>query len=233
MEENTNKENAIVRQFFTKRAKERVLSIPSCLLNILIGEKFYIAGGAMIMNKPNDIDIYAEGLKNDLINSLPKEISFVSKTMNAYTFNCNGIIVQVCLYYKETLKALVDSFDFAHIKVGARFDKYHDINEIYISEDYKTSSLIGSTFYTGSDFPLSSMIRINKYIERGCFVGKSYIPEIIKIMSDIYDRGFEDYDDFKDQLDAVDLGLIPSEISQITDASDIFYEFFELLNKGK
>ena len=77
------------------------------------------------------------------------------------------------------------------------------------------------------------MIRINKYIERGCFSGKSYIPEVIKIMTDIIKRGFSDYSDYLDQLDAVNLGLLPQDLNEINDAKNIFYKFFEVLNKNK
>ena len=47
-----------------------------------------------------------------------------------------------------------------------------------------------------------------KYANRGMFSGRSYIIDILKIMTGILERGYKNYDDFKDQLDAIDLALL-------------------------
>lgn len=71
-------------------------------------------------------------------------------------------------------------------------------------------------------------MRVVKYAKRDVFSGRSYVTSLINILVDVIKRGFEDYNDFKDQLDAVDLGLVDEDIkgSQI-------YELFCLLNKDK
>ena len=64
--------------------------------------------------------------------------------------------------------------------------------------------------------------------DKGYFLGKSYIPAVINILTNIIKRGFNDYDDFKDQLDAVDLGLLEEDYKE---AKEDFRELFEILNK--
>ena len=86
------------------------------------------------------------------------------------------------------------------------------------------------SYFTSSDYPLSSLIRLQKYVERGKFAGKSWIWDAIKILTAIIRRGFEDYEDFKDQLDAVDLGLLPEDF-QGADNGGVLADFFELLRR--
>ena len=42
------------------------------------------------------------------------------------------------------------------------------------------------------------------------------------ILTDILNRGIEDYEDFKDQLDAIDLSLLGEDV---TVAQDLFHAF--------
>ena len=58
-----------------------------------------------------------------------------------------------------------------------------------------------------------------------------YLMETLKVLRDIVSRGFTDYEDFKDQLDAVDLGLLPEDIKQLD--NDVLMDLFELLRKDK
>jgi len=239
------------------RVENNMKDFPEKIFQYFNTNKYYIAGGALISTNPNDVDIYFNGWNQEKLNDdigrflgyngiLPtySQCSYedlikkyngiiITKTTNAITIKFKDTIYQLCHYWNDTLEELVESFDFAHIKIGCERYISEIKNNFYISEDFKIASQIGSTFYTGSEYPLSSMIRINKYIERGCFSGKSYIPEVMKIMTDIYERGFSDYKDYLDQLDAVDLGLLPQDLNEINDAKNIFYKFFEVLNKNK
>jgi hypothetical protein len=70
-------------------------------------------------------------------------------------------------------------------------------------------------------------MRLTKYAKRDHFPGRAYIPSIINILMDIIRRGFTSYDDFKDQLDAVDLGLVEKDLR----GCDL-RGLFDLLNKG-
>jgi hypothetical protein len=111
---------------------------------------------------------------------------------------------------KPTLKELVNSFDFAHVQVGVRFGGNGEpphVDGVYFSDDFVSSNVERGTYYTGSEYPTSSLVRMGKYSSRGKFSKKEYLMSTLKILSDIVNRGFRDYDDFKDQMDAIDLGL--------------------------
>ena len=58
----------------------------------------------------------------------------------------------------------------------------------------------------------------------------TYYTAVINILANIIQRGFKDYDDFKDQLDAVDLGLLEEDYK---DAKEDFLKLFEMLNKSE
>jgi hypothetical protein len=235
-----------LKEVFLKRITNNLKDFPFDLLNYF-DDKIYIGGGALISNEPNDIDIYYKNFKSNF--NLEKFITnndgkIILTTKNAITVKFNNTVFQFCNYWKDNLEDLIESFDFAHIKIGIElytkklmYSQHINVDiensTLYISPDYNLASLIGSTYYTGSEYPMSSLIRIIKYIKRDCFKGKSYLPEIFKIITDINNRGFDNYNDFLNQLDAVDLGLLPKDISEIENANDIFLNFFETLNKNK
>lgn len=72
--------------------------------------------------------------------------------------------------------------------------------------------MLETTFYTEPDlndsYPMSSLIRAFKYKERGNFGDGSYIACVFAILNQFLRRGFDSYDDFKDQLAAVDLAML-------------------------
>jgi chromosomal replication initiation ATPase DnaA len=56
---------------------------------------------------------------------------------------------------------------------------------------------------------------------------------MLKIVHDIIERGFKGYEDFKDQLDAIDLGMVPDDIEQLQtkEGTDMLRNLFKLLAK--
>ena len=80
----------------------------------------------------------------------------------------------------------------------------------------------------GSQYPLASLIRLNKYVKQGAFGGKAYIPSALNILMVVIERGFKSYDDYKDQLDAVDLGLVERDVAGVN-----FMRLFNLLVKDE
>lgn len=176
-------------------------------------KKFYLAGNSLNINKPNDLDMYFDTyidweISKRVVEKYGAVVLYQSK--NALTFKVDGIAIQFCRYTKPSLKELVESFDYAHVKVGVQFeyDKELKLTDAYVSNDYIQAKLLDSTFYTGSEYPLSSLMRMFKYVERGDYVGKSYRKDVLKILSEIIERGYVDYEDFKDQLDAIDLAMV-------------------------
>ena len=180
---------------------------------------FYVAGNSLNEEVPNDFDLYPVWKNQfDDVRSKIGEDNVVCVTKNAVTAKIDGHTVQFCNYFKNSLDELLESFDFAHVQVGARFTKALDsspISNVDFTPNWLVAKSTGQTFYTHSEYPISSLIRINKYIKRGNYIGKSYIRDVIRILTDILNRGIEDYEDFKDQLDAIDLGLFGDDASTV------------------
>lgn len=243
--------NLSVDQTLTTRAA-RLVWVAREVLGPLGLDVIRIAGNSLnatAICDVNDIDVYpaheddweyVSKLVADLKEGDPlKERLVFSASANALTFETSdGITVQFCSYYKASLEDLVDSFDFAHIQVGAElalvfgdvFDCFVDGTETvtYFTEAWTASRSLGTSEFVGSEYPLSSLIRLAKYTERGWFGRGGFIAETIRILVAIIERGFTDYEDYKDQLDAVDLGLVPEELSELEFAE--LYRLFELLH---
>lgn len=202
---------------------------------------YYIAGNSCNAAAPNDYDLYplkGEDFDFDGIRSRVESVNgfVICETKNALTCNISGKVVQFCKYKKESLYKLVESFDFAHIQIGCRvcikwrpgdFEddpggyEYSTIKEIAYTPDWEQAHLLETTWYTGSEYPLSSLIRTVKYFQRGAYANKhEYKVDILNILCDIIARGYKDYPDYKDQLAAIDLLLLEPEESQA--AWDLF-----------
>lgn len=233
-----------IKEQIKARIKKRLKFIEEDLGCILNGKSFYIAGNSLNEEKPNDFDLFPmrrKDFRSDNINlDSENNIYIVSKTKNSDTLIIQGKAIQLCHYHHKGLEELVESFDYAHIKIGAkvsfkvnnRIDEISYtilVKEVYFSDDWLQAKALGNTFYTGSEYPLSSIVRAFKYQKRGNFLGKSYIVQIIKALTDVVRRGWTSYDDFKDQLDAVDLGLLPEDIKNIDDK--VLKDLYNLLKK--
>ncbi len=209
------------KEFFFNRIKSRV---DFKWLSFICDDDFYIAGNSFNGDRANDIDIFPT--TKDQFTSLKFNKDFdtvLSVTRNIVTVNHNGTVYQFCNYYHDSIEGLVNSFDFAHIQIGMRIWVTENFIEdpvgmndfdLYFSDNFVQSKITGDTFFVNSNYPLSSLIRMFKYHKRGDFTGKSYVFTAIKIMMEIVNRGFIDYNGFKDQLDAVDLGLLPEDLKQ-------------------
>jgi hypothetical protein len=214
---------------------------------------FYVGGNSLNKLPPNDIDIFPKD-KLFTKEQAKKLGAIVCETNNAITVKVNlnstlnhstvdgeneisvgkTITVQLCNYQHENLESLVNSFDFAHIQIGAEVT--NNSIDIYYTKAYEDSKLCQSTEYVGSEYPLSSLMRLFKYAKRGDFAGNSHIFSVLKVLNDVIFRGFSDFEDFKDQLDAIDLGLVPENKTELTDAglskdSDFSAEGKDVLNK--
>lgn len=192
---------------------------------------YYVAGNSCNADKPNDFDIYPDyGGTFDFDDIISRVESLkgyvVCNTRNALTVNMSGTVLQFCNYYKHDLTELVSSFDFAHIQIGIHVEidwepgdpedgggyNWSTITTVEYTHDWELAHLAQTTWYTGSDYPLSSLIRITKYFQRGAYANKyEYKKDIMNILKDIIGRGYADYKDYKDQLAAIDLLLLEPE----------------------
>jgi len=218
-----------------KRAFKRVEGIRELLDRLGIVD-FYIAGGVLTAERFSDIDLFPAGGQlfssayayNDDIYNIPTEV--LSFTPNAITIKFADQVVQLCKYKHSTLGHLIESFDFTHIQVGARVTN-GQVVETYFTDDFILAKALENSKYVGSEYPLSSLVRLLKYYKRGAISRPAGIGAIFGIVKDIVVRGFRDYEDFKDQIDAVDLGLLPDELEKL-DGNKLF-ELFEALRRDK
>lgn len=210
-----------------KRVLRRIQQVSGYLSGIGL-KKFYVAGGALSIATPRDIDIFFE--KEELFPNIPTK-DIVSKTRNAVTVNQQDCVIQFCRYFKPTLEELVSSFDFSHVKQGAVVELLPEVmvSKIYVHPDRYRAGVIGSGYYTGGEYPLSSLLRLFKYWQRGEISNEFRTWSMVQILNGMIDRGFTSYGDFLDQLEAVDLHILPEEW-EIISLKD-FNKLYNLLRK--
>lgn len=239
------------RKFFCQRLLSRITPLNDLFVLLDIPQCF-VAGG-VFLEQFNDVDVYFP-FKTDYETDFKTALSgirnadILATTANAITVRYNNVVVQFCTYYKPTLAELVESFDFANTQIGIQLfcktvsnldrpvtqeiisegDFYVYFSTLYATEAFKEFRMTNRSFYTGSEYPLSSLIRLYKY--KRFFPGRSHIIPVLTVLVDVIERGFMDYEDFKDQLDAVDLGLVPAETEG---AERVILYLYNLLTKGE
>lgn len=194
------------------------------LKHLELKESVFWAGGSLT-GKINDIDLFLPTNKQWPVEKITEE---KFQTPNCITTHFKDMKFQLCKYYKSTLLDLVESFDFAHIQVGIEIDN-QQLKQFYCTDNYILSNLSKTSWFVGSEFPLSSLIRTLKYKCQGIFADREDIKAIIDTLAAVLNRGFNGYDDFKNQLDAVDLGLLPEDMKDIS--LPALSEIFAKLNK--
>lgn len=210
-----------LKQVLISRAK-RCIELSN---GILEKGTYYIAGSAIASSKIRDIDVFPVKFQPF---DIPVEGRIVT-TKNAVTIK-NKPPIQFCSYKKNTLRELIKSFDFSHIQAGAHIQG-GEVMGVDYTEEFLYSKASGNSSFVGSEYPLSSLVRLPKYYKRGELSRSALIGSTLTILHHIVERGFKDYEDFKDQLDAVDLGMIPEELDELSEKMNLLNELFRLLSK--
>lgn len=220
-----------IEETISKHITRRAGAIGRDLIKYLEPERearFFMAGGCLT-GQIRDVDLFP-GPDNPPLIALEE----ISVTKNATTYRSPNWPIQVCRYTHDTLEALVDSFDFAHIQVGVEWRKalgLMEVTKVYFTNEFVAAQALKISWFTGSGYPLSSLIRAGKYYKQGALPRGSYLRCVLGAVKEVIERGFENYDDFKNQLDAVDLGMLPDEFNDLED--NTLREIFELLRKDK
>lgn len=211
----------VIKDRMNARLKNIYSAIAICLSYGYDG--YFVAGNSCNAAAPHDFDIYPWGSSFDFDSMKPRVTSvggyIICETRNALTVNISGKVVQFCNYKKSDLISLIESFDFAHIQVGVAVEiEWGDgyecsyIKYVEYTDEWQRAHMLETTWYTGSEYPLSSLLRVMKYFKYGCYASKyEYKKDVLKILNDIISRGYENYKDYKDQLAAVDLLLLEPE----------------------
>ncbi|MHB1334485.1 MAG: hypothetical protein ACYCXQ_00825 [Candidatus Humimicrobiaceae bacterium] len=227
VEINTNKIEEIIK-------KRAYILLRKLNKYVDVSKQEFLIGGNSLNNpsRKTDIDIFPQSKeKFDLLTFLFRDY-LIFQTKNASTFSLDGLKVQICNYTFPILKDLVNSFDYSHIQIGVRVQN-NSVEQVYFTDEYLESRIIGNSDYMGSNYPLSSLIRALKYKEYGELSKGRMIISVLSALADVVERGFVDYPDFKDQLDAVDLGILPEELKEFEGKKDKLTQLFDLLVKDK
>lgn len=222
---------AIDQALETKASKAPLWEIAFLIGN----ERFALAGGCLVTDTPNDYDIYPmecgqkkfdRAFIKAGLQSLKKnhDCAVVFESPNALTIAVDGKLLQFCDYAvtsasvpdKPSLVELVSSFDFTHVQVGISFTPREDdgsiltpeVDLIYYTDEYLATLVSKQTEYSGTQYPIGSLIRLRKYDKRGLVPTHRYRLTVLDLLADIINRGFVDYEDFKAQLEAVDLHIL-------------------------
>jgi hypothetical protein len=175
---------------------------------------FYIGGGcfkSLDLQKDCDIDLFASNWPNY---NDGDSSAFVSR--NAQTISVYGRSVQFCNYWKPSLQEMVNSFDFGHTQCGVEVTPVRtETGSIelktslpYFTEAWNQWVKTRRTSYTGTEYPLASLIRAGKLFKNEILSSKEYRSMLLEILVDVAERGFKDGEDFRNQLDAIDLGEV-------------------------
>ena len=213
----------VIRERIDTRLKSVYSAIAICLSYEYHG--YFVAGNSCNAAAPHDFDIYPWGNNKFDFEGIKSHIESVGgyviiETRNALTVNIGGKTIQFCNYNRHDLVTLIESFDFAHIQVGVAISinwdsdgyKSSTIKYVEYTDNWQRAHMLETTWYTGSDYPLSSLLRTVKYFQRGAYANKfEYKKDIINILNNIISRGYKDYTDYKDQLAAIDLLLLEPE----------------------
>ena len=195
----------------TLRGRAGRLRDPKAVADIL-GQPFVLAGGAMRPAMPRDYDIFGYDRPIDLSEAECRcreriDIVVLATTDNAVTVDCKGQTIQFCRHFKPTALGLVGSFDFSHVQAGVVFDGEGRIANVAYTNAFEDVELHHETpWYTGSEYPLSSLARLVKFKNRGdfCSSGDDYfVAQIMAVFRDIVKRGFTDEEDFHAQCAAI------------------------------
>lgn len=170
-----------------------------------IANKFYISGGciaSLTMNEePNDYDIYfvdRESLEmacNYLVKAKPELVA--CKTDNAITLNNKFQVIRK--FFGEPLK-VIELFDFCHCCCYYR--KSSSI--LFFHENAMESIATKHLIYKHTEYPVGSLFRLKKLLNRGWEISKG---NWFKIILDV------------NELDLSDPLVLKNQISGIYDAN--------------
>ena len=189
-----------------------------------------IAGNSLNVPTPHDIDVYK--FIGDTVNMLELRLmrmedknpldwcvgqggahTVLFESPNARTVKHNDTVYQFCAI-KNSFHGLINSFDYAHVQVGVKVDLVNKcVSEVYFTDAYVEYVITGKTKFTGSEYPLSSLIRAEKYKKYGILSSSDYKVSVFNALGDVIKRGFEDYKDFKKQIESIDLLLLKKDES--------------------
>jgi hypothetical protein len=172
------------------------------LVSLLKMHKCYVAGGtitSLFCNREiNDVDIYfrsKESLVQFLCDVWESRKYILSHTKKATLLNYDDLDIQLVHFnYYPSPGDIFKTFDFTAC-MGA-FD--FDTEEFLLHEDFlKHNSQRILVFNSKTAFPIVSLLRVDKYKQKGYAISK---PEFIRIALTCMNLTIETYEELKEQL---------------------------------
>lgn len=149
------------------------------------------------------VEITHKGTKEDLRLYKP-----VFLTSNAITLSEE---VQIVICFCDTPDKVVDEFDFAHTK---NYFALKD-DQLHLDKDAVVATLTKEIVYTGCPYPLSSMIRLRKFIQKGWSVNAG---QMFKIAWDINHLNLDDMEVLQEQLVGADMAYFMEIVAKLREA---------------
>lgn len=212
--------SVVVKEF--KKEKNKLLCFSDDLQYLLAENGCWIAGGAITSvftgKEINDIDVYfpnKEAFSNVMASIYDNDVSFGDAhichiTDKSLLLQSDGEDVQFIVFkFFDSVQEIFDSFDFTAVMGAYSFAE----KKFYLHPEFlKHNSQRFLSFNQGTDYPLISMLRVDKYRERGYSTSKQ---EMLKIGFAIANKDFDSWEKVIDEVGSM-YGLNPEEIFDTT-----------------
>lgn len=210
----------VVKEF--KKEEDKLLCFSDDLAFLLERHGCWIAGGAITSvftgKEINDIDVYfpsKEAFSSVMAEIYDAEVSFGEAhvchiTNKSLLLQSDGQDVQFSVFkFFDSVEDIFESFDFTAVMGAYSFAE----KKFYFHPEFmKHNAQRFLKFNKGTRYPLISMLRVDKYRERGYTTSKQ---EMLKIGMAIANKNFDGWEMVIDEVGSM-YGLNPGEIFDTT-----------------
>lgn len=213
-------ECGIIVQRGCKHPKEKmkILGFSDDLVGLLQDAGAWIAGGALtsvFTGKPiNDFDIYfpsADAFSDTMERIFSGDIDFGAANVQHATnksvlmLSDEAKVQFIVFKYFSSVEEIFKSFDFTAVMAAYSFEK----DEFYFHEDFmQHNAQRFLKFNSGTDYPLISMLRVDKYRERGYTTSKQVM---LQIGLTINKKEYSSWEDVKEEIGSM-YGISPNKL---------------------
>lgn len=153
---------------------------------------------------------FIEKLTEAIDSSEGKPYRPVFMTAHAITLSSG---IQLIVRFTGQINDVLDEFDFAHAKLAYDYAS----NRMQAIDTQALQCLLSKELvYTGSKYPLASMFRMRKFLQRGFRINAG---QMLKIAFDINKLDLEDVHVLEDQLIGIDIAYFHQLIREIKESN--------------
>lgn len=157
--------------------------------------EFVVFGGACLRGAPADLDLAASAGDHAAFTALATALKSGPDSQFG-TLVADGVPVQLCLTERTTIEAFIETFDFAHCKVGVKLAwdgkvRGWEPKGTYIGHEFAAAMMTQGTFYTGGTWPLRSLARTAKVAEKLELNTDECHALALQVVKHIYTQGLD------------------------------------------